>query len=61
VHETLPEIIQGAAVEQNGRLTLACGAAFRIARETGATLDQIGQYCNDHHIKIAHCQLGCFP
>lgn len=61
MNDALLAAIRKAAVEQNGRLTLACGAAFQIAEQTGATLAELGQCCNDAHIKIAHCQLGCFP
>ena len=54
------EAIKRAAVERDGRQVLACAAAFRISAETGAALAEIGRACNQEHIKIVSCQLGCF-
>jgi hypothetical protein len=49
--------IQAALV--NGKLP--CPAAFKIAKETNATPKEIGEACNRLKIKVASCQLGCFP
>lgn len=56
----LEEAIKKAAVEKDGRTVLPCAAAFKVAEETAASLSDIGAACNEHHIKIVRCQLGCF-
>jgi hypothetical protein len=40
---------------------LPCAVAFRIARELGVVPKVIGDAANRLNIKIAKCQLGCFP
>lgn len=52
--------VKGAAVERDGRMTLRCADAFQVARQIGADLKAIGQTCNEEHIRIVQCQLGCF-
>lgn len=61
MQQSLVDVVKQAAVERDGRLVLACAAAFRIAEETGAALSEIGRACNQERIKIIGCQLGCFP
>ena len=56
----LKETLLAAAVEQDGRMTLPCAEAFRVAHQTGTSLEAVGKACNEHKIKIVHCQLGCF-
>ena len=60
MEQSLVDIIKQAAVERDGRLVLACAAAFSIAAETGVALSEIGRACNRERIKIIGCQLGCF-
>lgn len=43
----------------NGKLL--CPVAFEIARELGVTPLEVGDKANELDIKIAGCQLGCFP
>lgn len=43
----------------NGKLP--CVEAFRIARELKVSNARVGEEANRLKIKIAHCQLGCFP
>jgi len=40
---------------------LPCAVAFRIARELDVAPKVIGDAANRWNIKIAKCQLGCFP
>jgi hypothetical protein len=39
---------------------IPCMAAFQIAKETGASLQEIGRLLDEMKIKIYSCQLGCF-
>ncbi len=43
----------------NGRLP--CAVAFKIAKKLKVTTRQVGDTANKLNIKIAGCQLGCFP
>lgn len=56
----LMEAVKFAAVESEGRLTLACAKAFELAREREVPLGKIAGICDAAHIKIVQCQLGCF-
>jgi len=58
--EALTEAVKQAALEQDGRLILRCGEAFALAERHGVALAEIGRLCNENHIKIVNCQLGCF-
>ena len=44
---------------ENGKLP--CAAAFQIAKTLGVAPKQVGDAANEINIKIASCQLGCFP
>jgi tRNA-Thr(GGU) m(6)t(6)A37 methyltransferase TsaA len=48
--------LRGALV--NGKLP--CAMAYKLSREVGVGLRQLGQLANDEGIKISQCQLGCF-
>jgi tRNA-Thr(GGU) m(6)t(6)A37 methyltransferase TsaA len=48
--------LHGALV--NGKLP--CPVAYKLSREVGVGLRQLGQLANDEGIKISQCQLGCF-
>lgn len=56
----LTEAVKQAAVERDGRMTLACADAFSLTRKLGANLSDISTICNTEKIKIVQCQLGCF-
>jgi hypothetical protein len=43
----------------NGRLP--CAVAFKIAKELGISVHEVGEVCNNLRIKVSSCQLGCFP
>lgn len=40
---------------------LPCPIAFKIAKKLKVTPRQVGDTANRLDIKIASCQLGCFP
>jgi hypothetical protein len=39
---------------------LPCPVAYKLARQVGVGLRQIGRLANEEGIKISQCQLGCF-
>ena len=41
--------------------SLPCAVAFQIAKKLGVAPKQVGDAANEINIKIASCQLGCFP
>jgi len=57
INETVVEQIKGYLV--NGRLP--CAVAFKLGRELGVSLEEIGDVANRLKIKMVSCQLGCFP
>jgi molybdate transport system regulatory protein len=40
---------------------LACAQAFRIAKKLKVSPREVGDAANRLNIRIASCQLGCFP
>lgn len=40
---------------------LLCPVAFKIAQDMGVSPRRIGDAANEMDVKIAACQLGCFP
>lgn len=40
---------------------LPCAVAFKIARKLKVTPRKVGGTASKLNIKIANCQLGCFP
>ncbi|NLW34510.1 hypothetical protein [Syntrophorhabdus aromaticivorans] len=40
---------------------IACKQALRIAKEENISSKDLGEILNELKIKVAHCQLGCFP
>ena len=40
---------------------LPCAEAFRIAKKLKVSPRRVGDAANELDIKIANCQLGCFP
>ncbi len=40
---------------------IPCATAFQLAEELGLSRKRMGELLNELHIKIIHCQLGCFP
>ncbi len=58
--EEVISAVKAGAVERDGRVTLRCSDAFRIADALSSDLAEIGQICNENGIRIVQCQLGCF-
>lgn len=56
--------LSNAVLEQarqlDGRKTLTCVEAFKLARELETEVTEVGRLCNQHNIRICKCQLGCF-
>ena len=53
----LEETIKASLV--NGKLP--CPVAFKISSDLDVSTKAIGEMANKLEIKIANCQLGCFP
>ena len=61
--EQLVEIVIKSAKqrpESDDRRQLTCAEAFKLAKENGAAISEIGHICNQNKIRICKCQLGCF-
>jgi len=56
----LLDVIRAAAYEDGGKKKLPCVKVFALARQHPVSLKDIGRLCNEHDIRIAKCQLGCF-
>ncbi len=56
VSETVLASIKSSLI--NGRLP--CAIAFKVSRELGVSLQEVGDATNKLRVKIASCQLGCF-
>lgn len=57
MNRTLEEELKTSLVDGK----LPCAVAFKIARKLKVTPRQVGEAANRLNIKIASCQLGCFP
>jgi LAO/AO transport system kinase len=55
--KALEEEIKASLIE--GRLP--CAVAFKISENQGVGRKTVGDMANKLEIKIAKCQLGCFP
>ncbi|MGE5173853.1 MAG: hypothetical protein ACM3MD_08490 [Betaproteobacteria bacterium] len=53
------KIIEAIQAASNGT-RLSCEKAHELSRTLGVSLQEIGALCNELHIKISACQLGCF-
>ncbi len=58
--EDLINAVFERAEEGDGKKQLSCAEAFKIARELGVEVIEIGRVCNRQKIRIRNCQLGCF-
>jgi len=58
--EELTQAVLERSKPMNGRKTLACAEAFRLAAELGVEAIQIGRICDQQDIRLCGCQLGCF-
>ena len=57
MNKILEEELKASVVD--GRLP--CAVAFKIARKLEVSPKQVGETANRLNMKIASCQLGCFP
>ncbi len=57
MNRTLEEEVKASLVDGK----LPCAVAFKIARKLEVPPKQVGEAANRLNIKIASCQLGCFP
>ncbi len=57
MNRTLEEELKTSMVDGK----LPCAVAFKIARKLEVPPKQVGEAANRLNIKIASCQLGCFP
>ena len=57
MNHTLEEQLKASLVDDK----LPCAIAFKIAKKLEVTPKQVGDMANKLGIKIANCQLGCFP
>jgi hypothetical protein len=56
----IPRLIELLRTRAGDERRLPCEEAFKIARDLGMPLSQVGKTCNELDIKIVGCQLGCF-
>ncbi len=54
--EKIIEAIQAASAGNR----LSCEKAHELSKTLSVSLREIGALCNELHIKISECQLGCF-
>ncbi len=57
MNKTLEEELKASLVDGK----LPCAVAFKITRKLEVSPKQVGEAANRLNIKIASCQLGCFP
>ena len=57
MNKTIEEEIMASLI--NGKLP--CAVAFQIAEKLSVALKQVGDTANELDIRIASCQLDCFP
>ena len=57
MEQSLEDEIRASLV--NGKLP--CAVAFKIAKKHRVAPKRVGDTANKLNIKIAACQLGCFP
>jgi hypothetical protein len=55
--EELEEKIK--SLSKDGKIS--CRQAFKVAEESGIAPRELGELLNKLKIKVASCQLGCFP
>jgi hypothetical protein len=58
--EIIKKELLAIASEKDGKLFVACSAAFEIADKLSVARIEVGKVCNKEGIKIMNCQLGCF-
>lgn len=58
--ESMLEIIEEYCTVKNGKKTLRCADASKIAEKLKISISEVGKLCHEYDIRISSCQLGCF-
>lgn len=58
--DELKKAVMEKTYEENGKISLACGSAYAIAKELNVPVSRVGDFCQAENIKIRKCQLKCF-
>ncbi|MGD0997457.1 MAG: hypothetical protein ABR941_03950 [Thermoleophilia bacterium] len=56
----IPRLVSVLKTRAGAEKRLPCAEAFKVARDVGVPVAEVGRTCNELGIKIVHCQLGCF-
>jgi hypothetical protein len=56
----IPRLVSVLKTRAGAEKRLPCAEAFKVARDVGVPVVEVGRACNELGIKIVHCQLGCF-
>ena len=56
----IPRLVSVLKTRAGAEKRLPCAEAFKVARDVGVPVAEVGRACNELGIKIVHCQLGCF-
>ena len=56
----LKDALLKAVVLRDGKQIITCAKALTLAEQHGVPPGRIGKMCDDAHIKIRQCKLGCF-
>lgn len=54
------EAVRIAAKDKDGHKEISCKELFKLAEELDAKHRLLGKICDQEHIRIVSCQLGCF-
>jgi hypothetical protein len=58
--DEIKETLLKATVVRNDRRTITCEKLMQLAATCRITPARIGALCDELHIKITKCKLGCF-
>ncbi|NLE23372.1 MAG: hypothetical protein GX624_11435 [Actinobacteria bacterium] len=58
--DAVPRLTETLKAEAGDDRRIACADAFRIARDLGVSVADVGRACDELGIKVMQCQLGCF-
>lgn len=59
-NEKLINTILKLSFKDGDKVKLTCDSALKIAEQMGVKPLVVGNFCNDHNIRLCQCQLGCF-
>lgn len=58
--DELRKAVMKKTYEKDGKICLACGSAYAVAKELNIPVGRIGEFCQAENIRIRKCQLKCF-